>query len=297
MKDECSIVRDLLPLYAEKMVRPATASFVERHLAGCAGCRAELEKEKVPPPPAETDTAPLRALRRKLRAWKVRTVLMTAFLAAALLLSAFAVLDAPDYRPYAEGLLTAAENAGGSVTLTFADGVTGYRCTPVPDETGAERYSIEAWTSIWDGWFAGEGVRSVTLYPSGDKPLALYYSSNNGEPDVCVYGQPDGEQSIPLPRLALGYYLLAAAAALLLLGAARFLVRKREGARTALERAMLYPLSYIIRHFAVTGLSTASYSMPRDFFLILFVSFLLYSGLLLAHSLWRNRKERHQVNN
>ena len=82
MKDECSIVRDLLPLYAEKMVRPATASFVERHLAGCAGCRAELEKEKDPPQPAETDTAPLRALRRKLRAWKVRTVLMTAFLAA-----------------------------------------------------------------------------------------------------------------------------------------------------------------------------------------------------------------------
>ena len=44
IKNECAIVRDLLPLYAEKMVCGETAEFVRDHLEGCASCRAELEQ-------------------------------------------------------------------------------------------------------------------------------------------------------------------------------------------------------------------------------------------------------------
>lgn len=47
MRNECNIIRDILPLYADKMVSADTASFVEEHLTGCAECRAELEKLKV----------------------------------------------------------------------------------------------------------------------------------------------------------------------------------------------------------------------------------------------------------
>ena len=32
MNQECSIVRDLLPLYAERLTSPETAAFVEKHL-------------------------------------------------------------------------------------------------------------------------------------------------------------------------------------------------------------------------------------------------------------------------
>lgn len=46
MKNECSIIRDLLPLYAENMVSPDTAEFVEEHLKGCEACREEYEKAK-----------------------------------------------------------------------------------------------------------------------------------------------------------------------------------------------------------------------------------------------------------
>lgn len=46
MKTECSIVRDLLPLYIEDMVSPETANYVSAHLAECAECRAELEAMK-----------------------------------------------------------------------------------------------------------------------------------------------------------------------------------------------------------------------------------------------------------
>ena len=46
MKNECSIVRDLLPLYAEDMLSPETSEFVAEHLKGCDGCREEFERTK-----------------------------------------------------------------------------------------------------------------------------------------------------------------------------------------------------------------------------------------------------------
>lgn len=39
MNQECSIVRDLLPLYAERLTSPETAAFVEKHLRTCSICR------------------------------------------------------------------------------------------------------------------------------------------------------------------------------------------------------------------------------------------------------------------
>ena len=41
MNKDCSIVQDLLPLYAENMLREETKEFVDGHLAQCAACRAE----------------------------------------------------------------------------------------------------------------------------------------------------------------------------------------------------------------------------------------------------------------
>ena len=44
MKLECDVIRDLLPLYAEKLASPASSALVEQHLAACPACRAELEQ-------------------------------------------------------------------------------------------------------------------------------------------------------------------------------------------------------------------------------------------------------------
>ena len=46
MKTECSVVRDLLPLYVEDMVSTETAQYVKSHLAECPECQAELESLK-----------------------------------------------------------------------------------------------------------------------------------------------------------------------------------------------------------------------------------------------------------
>ena len=46
MKTECSIVKDLLPLYIEDMVSLETTQFIDGHLQDCPECRAELENVK-----------------------------------------------------------------------------------------------------------------------------------------------------------------------------------------------------------------------------------------------------------
>ena len=43
MKTECSVVRDLLPLYVENMVSPETAQFISDHLKECSECHSEFE--------------------------------------------------------------------------------------------------------------------------------------------------------------------------------------------------------------------------------------------------------------
>ena len=46
VKKECSIVQDLLPLYAENMVSKQTAQYIEEHLQDCKECQAELAELK-----------------------------------------------------------------------------------------------------------------------------------------------------------------------------------------------------------------------------------------------------------
>ena len=46
MKTECSVVRDLLPLYIEDMVSTETAQYINEHLKNCNECQAELANLK-----------------------------------------------------------------------------------------------------------------------------------------------------------------------------------------------------------------------------------------------------------
>ena len=76
MKQECEVVRDLLPLYIEKIASPASCALVEQHLAGCEACRAALEQMEKPVPvqPELQPDAPLRGIRKSLQKKSVRAV-------------------------------------------------------------------------------------------------------------------------------------------------------------------------------------------------------------------------------
>ena len=127
MAYECSVVGDLLPLYLENMVGDETKVFVEAHLAGCPSCRAALKKLEMPVEPVPAMAAvPLKKLKNKLKRKWVQVAAFTTVLVAALLVSAFAILTAPRYFPYMDGLVQVSESEGGKALVTFGEGVTGY---------------------------------------------------------------------------------------------------------------------------------------------------------------------------
>ena len=299
MKNECSIVRDLLPLYAESMVSPETASFMEEHLKDCEHCRKEYERLKAPcAVPAQDDAAPLLMLQKKMAAKRLRTIVLTAVFAVALLVSAFAVLDAPVYLPYTEELLAVEPAGENGLQITFDPSVTDFNYTVYQDPDGGNFYycDVEAWYSLWDRWFsAGEQQRTAVVLPAKPYPVTVMYCPNDGTESICVYGEAGEGGSFALPRLALGYYLILAVLALAVLFVAWLVAKGRPRQRVWIERIMLYPVSYLISHGIVAGFRVISYSLVRDFRLILFVSLLLYCGLLLADSVWGLKKEIKEI--
>lgn len=101
MKNECSIVRDLLPLYAEGMLSEDSAAFVKEHLDTCEECRA-LSAGEDPSAPTDADTEQrtgeagvLRTLKKKLRKQTWCAIFITA--AVVLLVTLMLRLNSIDY--------------------------------------------------------------------------------------------------------------------------------------------------------------------------------------------------------
>ena len=166
MNKDCSIVQDLLPLYAEDMLREETKEYVDGHLAQCEACRAELAALKADVPSAPVNAQPLRSLKKQLRRKKFTAVLLAVTLALTLAAAGSAYLTAPQYLPYSETEWTVAR-ADGAVTaegladLSGVESISVNLLTPVsgtevtstqePD-SGKTVYFITAWRTPLDTW-------------------------------------------------------------------------------------------------------------------------------------------------
>lgn len=164
MKHECSIVRDLLPLYLEDLVSAETAAFVGAHLARCAACAAERDAMAAGAIAAGPDAAggaqdahashALTKIRRRLRNRALLVIAITAALVAAgaVLLRFFPVYRMAQVQPLAYysseelGRLayigSAADRAAAQAVLRLADMALG-DCTHTRVENEA-RYGLLA---------------------------------------------------------------------------------------------------------------------------------------------------------
>lgn len=89
MKQECSIVQDLLPLYVENMVNADTAAFIRAHIETCPDCAAALaamqgdkEAEAAEARRRENDAQVIAAMRKKVARRVFRSVAAVAAAAA-----------------------------------------------------------------------------------------------------------------------------------------------------------------------------------------------------------------------
>lgn len=304
MKNECSIVCDLLPLYAEDMVSEDTAEFVKEHLGNCPTCRAELEKLRKPVQPVaaqhvpDIDAEPLKRLKKALLMEKVQAILCTAAVLLALMLSGLSFLTAPEYFAYSQELVTVTEGANGEATISFSSEITNYKLQRIADPADKQTvYHLEVWTCAWDRMFSKPGAQDVTIKPENGHELLIYFtqfinqSSSNSA--VCIYGEiePDSGGWMALPGLSMGYWLAINIVLLVILGVIWLNLRKKEKPRRLVERLILIPIAYMLGHLCVLGFHTLSYSEWRDAQMILAIGILFYCAMLLALSIFYSRKE------
>lgn len=304
MKNECSIVCDLLPLYAEDMVSEDTAEFVKEHLGNCPTCRAELEKLRKPVQPVaaqhvpDIDAEPLKRLKKALLMEKVQAILCTAAVLLALMLSGLSFLTAPEYFAYSQELVTVTEGANGEATISFSSEITNYKLQRIADPADKQTvYHLEVWTCAWDRMFSKPGAQDVTVKLENGHELLIYFtqfinqSSSNSA--VCIYGEiePDSGGWMALPGLSMGYWLAINIVLLVILGVIWLNLRKKEKPRRLVERLILIPIAYMLGHLCVLGFHTLSYSEWRDAQMILAIGILFYCAMLLALSIFYSRKE------
>lgn len=304
MRNDCNIVRDLLPLYIENMVSEDTVAFIKEHLANCPACSKALSDMNTPiMSVAKMNVAPLKNIKKKLYKNKVQTIVFTVMVVFALVMSIFSYLTSPSYFPYASELLSVSENSDGTVTVIFNESVTGYslRETQSPDGDYTV-YTIEAWTTTWDVLFQERGTPNAIIAAKDDMPFVLYYAQNYSEDgntaeDILLYGNISAHSGgvISLPGISLWYLLLLAAVAFLVLGVAWLVFRKKRNVRHKIEKLLLLPVSYTIGHLCVLGFATLSYSEQRDFSLIVVISTMVYCAFLLFLDIYATRKELRQI--
>lgn len=286
MKVSCEIIRDLLPLYAEGLASADSAALVEEHIASCEECNMALEKTRAGGEvPVDSNTLPLKALRAALRKKKILTIIASITLTLTVAAIVIGYLTTPVYFPYSEDIVTLTEKADGTLLASFGEGVSGYEMHTVDlgaiEEGDGLACFITAWDSVWNRMTKKGSTESIVLSPGGETVSRVYYSSYDENPDTLIYGADTESVVYTLPRLVLAYYLVIAMIGIAGCGIALLLLRKNKRAKSVMTKILLIPASYLVAHFCVKGLSSASYSATHDFFTILLVALPLYFTLLL----------------
>ena len=119
MKKECSIVRDVLPLYFENMVSEETAAFVKEHLETCPDCAAEFEHlksgrqiDELETPQRKNDANVITAVKKKI-VKKVVKIVASVCLTFVVLFSAILIYTGISYSVTKDNISLSTKTDGG----------------------------------------------------------------------------------------------------------------------------------------------------------------------------------------
>ena len=316
MKIPCSVIRDLLPLYAEKMVEPETENLVAEHLADCSDCREKLSAMKEKAEPAIETAKPLLNLKKQIRRRRWRAVAIAALCVFIILFTSFYHTSKMNMLPWKEGLIkvkgveiVSPENrlgrtyqilyedynekyapvnyTGEALVLITDSSIVGTMCTSFRDDDGTLTAVLQGIGRDSYSMNAGGAARELGLYPVPDR--VIYDGGNSQE---LLWGEPLNGGTEVLPRLALAYYLLIAAALAAVSGLLWFIFRGKK-AGIIMRQIFFATAAYIAAHLLLKGTKTTSYFMGRELYFILMIAIALYFLFTLAWQVWlQRRKER-----
>lgn len=311
MKIPCSVVRDLLPLYAEEMTEEETRALVDEHLEECSECSKRLEEIRaaaaVPAENTAVDTAkPLLALKKTINKRRRITAAIAALCVFILLFSAFHRINEWHQVPWEEGLIQVIgiekmadvekrnspfpeeeeairlpdESMG--LTIQFDSKISGIHSTMEKNENGTTEI-IQGWSSNPNKKLTGD-YSECTINPVPDR---LLYDTGNGQ--ILLWGEPADGGVVIMPRLALASYAILACCLASLSALLWFLFRNRQCA-SILRQFFFAPVSYLAGHLLIKGFHARTFFLEDDLGCILLVGAAVYALLTLGWTAWQQRK-------
>ena len=319
MKLPCAVVRDLLPLYAEKLTEDETKKMVDEHLEGCAECRQRLAEIETKADSQVESTKPLEALKKEIRKRRWCAAMIAALLVFSGLYTYFYHTLSMKFVPWQEGLIEVArveninpaeEDSGGGQLQEANEAAPAPTTAPASAEYTGEALVLNV-SSFINGFqehvfVDDDGTTTVLIQGISTNPAAGHQAQSYYEfsyypvPDRLIYGFEQPQQLLwgtplnggteILPRLALAYYLLFAAALAVICGLAWALFRKQR--YSWIPRQLFFaPVSYILSHLLLKGMKTTSFFMDRDLLSILLVALAIYALLTIAWQMFLTRRK------
>ena len=311
MKIPCSVVRDLLPLYAEEMIEEETRALVDEHLEECSECSQRLEEIRaaaaVPAENTAVDTAkPLLALKKTINKRRRITAAIAALCVFILLFSAFHRINEWHQVPWEEGLIqvTGVEKMADvekrnspfpeeeeairlpdelmGLTIQFDSKISGIHSTMEKNENGTTEI-IQGWSSNPNKKLTGD-YSECSINPVPDR---LLYDTGSGQ--ILLWGEPMDGSLVVMPRLALASYAILACCLASLSALLWFLFRNRQCA-SILRQVFFAPVSYLAGHLLIKGFHARTFFLEDDLGSILLVGAAVYALLTLGWTAWQQRK-------
>ncbi len=296
MKVTCNVIKDVLPLYLENMLSDDSCIMVEEHIEQCQECKNYLNEVRTfNEMPVDRNTSPLLKIKSKLRKKKIQTAIFSMMFSIMLFVITITFLTGPEYIPFSERSVTINEIGNGSVLAQFEDTVYGYDINryPTDDNTGYV-YHITTWNSIWNRNIKKSNTNNTILNPNDENVVSVYYYHTDGSEDILMYGKdinPTGG-IVTLPRLFLSYYVLIAIVFAATCGLIMLILYRNKKVLSFTMKVFFLPVSYLLGHLIIKGITTSSYTATRDFYAILLVMIPLYIAFLMAVNLIRQYKNK-----
>ena len=307
MRIPCAMIRDLLPLYAEKMVEPETESLIREHLENCSECRHKLSGIEAGVETTVDTAKPLQAIRKEIRKRRRYAAIIAALCVFVAVYTLFyhanemrsvpweeglIEVKGTEERPYAEvyGQDAVSDESPDSTVevliLRVDSRINGTDETVFQDDDGTRTIMLQGWSSNGIGGSAGE-YNEMAFCPVPDR--VIYEGGNQQR---LLWGEPLNGGVETLPRLALGYYVILAIVLATVSGITWLFLHSHD--KSWIVRQIFFaPVSYLLAHFLIKGCRTTSFFMERDFCSIVSMATALYILLsLLWQVILRRKKER-----
>lgn len=285
-KENCNIIKDLLPLYVDDLVSDDTRIFIEEHLSTCEECRKELsllksnlESTTNNITTEKDDVVLFKKFSLAIKSKRIFTGILSGVISIIVVILLYAYLTTPEYLPYSEtNNILSIEEHSDIVTINLKGEYKLYQ-----DESNT--YYISLYNTLWNEPLNVNRNQTIAINPKGEKINSIYYVSNGIENDQLIYGEKQNidEEVLTLPRLHLNYYFFITILISFILGILLILFRKKDKIKDIILKILFLPIAYIISHIIVTGLNAASYSATRDFYLILLLTIPIYFIFILLN--------------